>query len=131
MSCSDTVAEFLTCIRNAARARHRYVDVHWSTLRQNIAQVLKDQGFVEHFLVRKDAKPMMRIFLRYTRERHSIIRGLVRVSTPGRRRYVGHERIPSVFNRLGVAIVSTSQGVLADAEARKKKVGGELLCYVW
>jgi small subunit ribosomal protein S8 len=132
MSIHDPIADLLTRIRNASRAHHRYVDVRWSVLLQNIVQVLVEEQFVEHFLVKEeDKKATMRIFLRYTESREPLIRGLKKQSNPGCRRYVGYKKIPSVFNNLGISILSTSQGVLSGAEARKRKLGGELLCYVW
>ena len=132
MSFSDPVSDLLTRIRNACKAKHRFVDVQWSVLSQNIAQVLKNESFIEHFLVKsEEGKSFMRIFLRYGQNRESIIRGLTRYSKPGRRRYVGYNDIPRVFNGLGIAIVTTPQGVLVGSEARSRKVGGELLCNVW
>ncbi|MCE5293895.1 MAG: 30S ribosomal protein S8 [Chlamydiales bacterium] len=132
MSFNDPVSDLLTRIRNASMARHRYVDVQWSVLSQSIAQLLKNESFIEHFLVKQEAgKSHMRIFLRYTADREPLIRGLTRESKPGRRRYVGYNDIPRVFNGLGISIVSTPQGVLVGSEARNRKVGGELLCKVW
>lgn len=132
MSFHDPIADLLTRIRNAQNAHHRYVDVHWSVLNQNIVQVLKDAGFVEHFLVKEEAgKSTMRVFLRYTQERQPMIRGLKKVSNPGRRKYIKYTQIPTVCNGLGMSILTTSQGVLAGTDARKRKVGGELLCHVW
>ncbi len=132
MSFNDPVSDLLTRIRNACMARHRYVDVQWSVLTQNIAQLLKNESFIEHFLVKsEEGKSQMRIFLRYTSMREPLIRGLERKSKPGRRQYVGYSDIPKVFNGLGISIVSTSKGVLVGSEARSRKVGGELLCYVW
>jgi small subunit ribosomal protein S8 len=113
-------------------ARHRYVDVQWSVLIQSIAQQLKNEQFIDHFLVKNEnGKSQMRIFLRYTTDRMPLIRGLTRESTPGRRHYVGYNDIPKVFNGLGISIVSTPKGVMCGSEARKLKVGGELLCKVW
>ncbi|MBS0633937.1 MAG: 30S ribosomal protein S8 [Verrucomicrobia bacterium] len=132
MSFNDPVSDLLTRIRNASMARHRFVDVQWSVLSQNIAQLLKDESFIEHFLVKNEGgKSHMRIFLRYNTKREPLIRGLTRVSKPGRRRYVGYNDIPRVFNGLGISIVSTSKGVLVGSNARHQKVGGELLCQVW
>jgi small subunit ribosomal protein S8 len=129
---NDPVSDLLTRIRNASMARHRYVDIQWSNMVQSIAQILKNESFIEHFLVKtEDGKSNMRIFLRYTENRQPLIRGLVRESKPGRRRYVGYGDIPRVFNGLGISILSTSQGVLLGSEARNRKVGGELLCKVW
>jgi small subunit ribosomal protein S8 len=132
MTLCDPIADLLTRIRNASTAQHRYVDVQWSVLNQNIAQVLKDAQFIEHFLVKEEGgKSQMRIFLRYGQNRRPIIRGLRRISKLGCRKYVGYSNIPKVFNGMGISILSTSKGVLAGAEARNRKVGGELLCYVW
>lgn len=132
MSVNDQLADFLTRIRNATRAGHRYVDVQFSVMNQNMAQVLCEQKFVEHFLVKHEgAIGTIRIFLRYIGGKDSLIRGIRKISNPGRRKYVGYTEIPRVFNGLGISILSTSQGVLVGHEARKRKVGGELLCYVW
>jgi small subunit ribosomal protein S8 len=132
MAISDQIADFLTRMRNACMAGHRYVDVYFTTMNQNIAQVLKDQGFIDHFLVKhEENKGTIRLFLRYVGLRKPLIRGLKKVSNPGLRKYIGYRKIPRVFNGLGISIISTSQGVLVGDEARKRKVGGELLCYVW
>jgi len=132
MSFNDPVGDLLTRIRNASMAKHRFVDVQWSALRQNIAQLLKNEAFIDHFLVKTEGnKSQMRIFLRYGANREPMIRGLKSESKPGRRRYVGYNDIPRIFNGLGISIVSTSKGVLVGSEARNRKVGGELLCYVW
>ncbi len=132
MSFNDPISDLLTRIRNSCKAKHRFVDVQWSVLVQNIAQILKDESFIEHFLVKTEGgKSFMRIFLRYGENREPIIRGLTRLSKPGRRRYVGYSDIPRVFNGLGISIMTTSKGVLAGSEARNRKVGGELLCNVW
>ncbi|MBS0656163.1 MAG: 30S ribosomal protein S8 [Verrucomicrobia bacterium] len=132
MTSHDPIADLLTRIRNASRAQHRYTDVQWSNLNQNIIQVLIDEKFVDHFLVKEeDGKTTMRIFLRYTENREPLIRNLRKISNPGRRKYVGYNQIPDVFSGMGISVVSTSKGVLAGSEARKRKLGGELLCYVW
>jgi small subunit ribosomal protein S8 len=132
MCANDPLADFLTRIRNASRAGHRYVDVDFSALNQNVAQVLQDQKFIEHFITKEEAgKGTMRLFLRYTPSRRPLISGIERRSTPGRRRYIGVDHIPRVRSGLGLAILSTSQGVISGHEALKRKIGGELLCYVW
>jgi small subunit ribosomal protein S8 len=132
MSFNDPISDLLTRIRNASMARHRYVDVQWSVMSQNIAQILKNESFIEHFLVKEEGgKSHMRIFLRYGTNREPLIRGLARNSKPGRRQYVGYGDIPKVFNGMGISILSTSKGVLLGSEARNRKVGGELLCQVW
>lgn len=132
MAVNDQIADFLTRIRNACTAGHRYVDVSYNMMNQNISHVLKEQGFIDHFLVKQEAnKGTIRLFLRYLGLRKPLIRGLRKVSNPGLRKYVGYQEIPKVFNGLGIAIISTSQGVLVGQEAFKRKVGGELLCCVW
>jgi len=132
MSHSDLIADFLTRVRNASRAGLRYADVRWSKMIQSIAEVLKEELFIEQILLREENGMMqMRVYLKYGPKRHPIIRGLRRVSTPGRRMWVRHCEIPSVLNGLGVAILSTSQGVLSSRVARERRIGGELLCYVW
>ena len=130
---SDPIADFLTRIRNATRAQHRYVDVAWSVMKQNIAEILKSHGFIESYLVKQDNKQRgtMRIFLKYTDARQPVIQGIKRVSKPGLRRYVGHQDIPRFYGGLGLSILSTSNGVMAGFDAMTKKVGGELLCMVW
>lgn len=132
MSVTDSLADFLTRIRNASRAGHRYVDVRFSNLNENISAVLKEQGFVEHFIVKHEGGlGTIRLFLRYAEGLKPVIQGLKKISNPGRRRYVRADEIPSVRNGLGISIISTSRGVLVGHEARKQKVGGELICYVW
>ena len=130
---SDPIADFLTRIRNAIRSQHRYVDVSWSKIKQNIAEILKNQGFIESYLVKQDnnKRGTMRIFLKYTDGRQPVIQGIRRVSKPGLRKYVGYGDIPRFYGGMGVSIVSTSQGLMAGFEARQKKIGGELLCLVW
>lgn len=130
MPFNDPIAEFLTRIRNATRARHRYVDIQTSKMKLQMIEILKKQGFVENFMV-NDKKKLMRIFLKYTKERKSLLQGLKRESSPGLRRYIAHYQIPRVMNGLGIAIVSTSKGVLEGEKARQEKVGGELLCTIW
>lgn len=133
MAVSDPVADFLTRIRNATRAQHRYVDIGWSKIKQNIAEILKSQGFIENYLVKQDNKQRgtIRIFLKYAEGRQPVIQGLKRVSKPGLRKYVGHEDIPRFYGGLGLSILSTSQGIMAGLEASNRKIGGELLCLVW
>lgn len=130
---SDPIADFLTRIRNATRAQHRYVDVPWSVIKQNMAEILKNHGFIDSFLVKQDDKKRgtMRVFLKYTDGRQPVIQGIKRVSKPGLRRYVGHQDIPHFYGGLGLSILSTSNGVMAGFDASAKKVGGELLCLVW
>jgi small subunit ribosomal protein S8 len=132
MPVTDSLADFLTRIRNASRAGHRYVDARFSNMNQNIASVLKETGFIDHFLVKnEDGIGTIRLFLRYGEGLKPVIQHLRKISNPGRRRYVRHDEIPIVRNGLGISIVSTSRGVLTGHEARKQKVGGELICHVW
>lgn len=130
---SDPIADFLTRIRNATKAQHRYVDVDWSRIKQNIADILKAQGFIESYLVKHETKQRgtMRLFLKYTEGRYPVIQGIKRVSKPGLRRFVGHQDIPRFYGGLGVSIISTSKGLMAGYDAMNNKVGGELLCLVW
>lgn len=133
MAVSDPIADFLTRIRNAIKAQHRYVDVSWSKLRQNIAEILMSQGFIENYLVKHETKQRgtIRLFLKYSDGRKPVIQGIKRVSKPGLRRYVGHQDIPKFYGGLGLSILSTSQGVMAGLDASKRNIGGELLCLVW
>lgn len=131
MAFNDPIAELLTKLRNASRAQHRFVDIRLSKNKKRILELLKQHGFIENFLVNESLRKM-RVFLRYTKARESIIHGLKRVSSGGLRRYVGVEEIPRVANGMGIAILSTSKGGIVDGEAaRKMKAGGELLCTVW
>ena len=112
-------------------AKHRYVDVPWSRMKQGLASILKAEGLIEHYIVKDtDSKGVMRVFLKYT-GRQPVIKGLRRLSRPGKRKYVAVDDIPCFYGGLGVAIVSTSQGLLAGNEAKKRGIGGELLCTVW
>lgn len=133
MAANDPVADFLTRIRNSIQAEHRYVDITWSKMKQALAEILKSQGFIENFLMKVDDKNrgMIRIFLKYTNKRRSVIQGLKRVSKPGLRKYVGHGEIPSFYGNMGLSIVSTSQGIMPGKEAVEKGIGGELLCLIW
>ncbi len=133
MAVSDPIADFLTRIRNATRAQHRYVDMDWSKMKQNMADILKSQGFIESYLVKMDSKQRgtVRVFLKYTPMRKPVIQGIKRVSRPGLRQYVSHTDIPRFHGGMGVSIVSTSQGIMAGLDASKRKIGGELLCMVW
>lgn len=133
MVMTDPIADMLTRIRNASRARHESVDVPSSKLKLEIARVLKEQGYIRDFkLVDEDKpQPTLRIFLKYGPDRTQAITGVRRVSTPGRRVYTGKDRIPRVLGGLGIAVLSTPRGVMSDREARRAGVGGEVLCYVW
>jgi small subunit ribosomal protein S8 len=133
MAISDPISDFLTRIRNSIKAQHRFVDIPWSKMRQNLAEVLKNQGFIENYIMKIDdnKRGTIRIFLKYAAGRKPVIQGLKRISKPGLRKYVGHTEIPNYFGGLGLSIVSTSQGVMAGKEALQRGIGGELLCLVW
>jgi small subunit ribosomal protein S8 len=132
MSMTDPIADMLTRIRNACHAKHPRVDVPASNLKREVARVLAECRFIDNFAHIEDNKQgVLRLYLRYDRESNSIIRGLKRVSRPGLRNYSGKDEIPRVLRGLGVAIVSTSKGVMIDREARTAGVGGEVLCNVW
>ena len=129
---SDPVADLLTRIRNASRAEHEKVDIPASKLKVRVAEILKDEGFIKNFRMLDDTKQgTLRVYLKYGPGNEKVISGLVRVSTPGRRVYVTHDKIPSILGGMGVTLVSTSRGVLTDRAARKEHVGGEVLAYVW
>ena len=130
MPFNDPIAEMLTKLRNAKNAQHRYVDLSSSKMKLKILEILKANGFIENYLVNEEMRKA-RVFLRYQKNRESLLKGLKRVSKPGWRKYVKYEEIPTVFNGMGLAILSTCQGVLDGETARKLKVGGELLCTVW
>ena len=129
---SDPIADLLTRIRNGSRAEHEKVDIPSSKIKVRVAEILKDEGFIKNFRVLDDTKQgMLRVYLKYGPGNEKVISGLVRVSTPGRRVYVAHDKIPTILGGMGVTLVSTSRGVLTDRDARKERVGGEVLAYVW
>ncbi len=128
---TDPIADMLTRIRNAIRIKAEKVDMPLSKMRLEIAKILKEEGFIKAYKVLKDRKQgILRIILKYV-DNESVISGLKRISKPGRRVYVGRKEIPKVMGGLGVAIISTSRGVLTDKACRIEGVGGEVLCYVW
>jgi small subunit ribosomal protein S8 len=128
MSMADPIADMLTRIRNASLVGHQRVAVPGSRIKKAILQILLDEGFVSGI---EDDDNMLQVRLKFDSGRKCVIQGLQRVSTPGRRRYVGKDEIPYVRNGLGIAILTTPQGVLTDRSARHAGVGGEVLCYVW
>ncbi len=132
MSVSDPVADYLTAVRNALRARHRRVDVPNSRLKVEITKVLMRERFINNFKV-MDLGPQgtLRIYLKYGGDEAGVITGLRRVSTPGRRVYVGKHQIGRVRGGMGTSILSTSRGLMTDREAREAGLGGEMLCQVW
>jgi len=129
---TDPIADFLTRIRNGAKAKHPRVDMPSSKLKTEIARILKDGGYVSNFkVVEEKGKKTLRVFLRYTPDRHSVITDLKRVSRPGSRRYIGKTGIRPVVGGMGISILSTPRGLMTGQSARKEGVGGELLCEVW
>ena len=133
MSMTDPVADMLTRIRNAVQSKHRRVDMPASKMKIEIARILKENNFIQDYRLveTEEGRQLLRVVLRYAAGGTPVIRELKRVSTPGLRKYVGVGEIPRVRNGLGMAILSTSQGVLSDREARQKRAGGELLALVW
>ena len=133
MSMTDPVADMLTRIRNACASRHRRVDMPASKIKAEIARVLKENNYIQDFqtLDTEDGKKVLRVRLKYAAGGQPVIRELKRVSTPGLRQYVGVGEIPRVRNGLGMAILSTSKGLLSDRQARQARTGGELLALVW
>jgi small subunit ribosomal protein S8 len=129
---TDPIADMLTRVRNATMAGHRKVDVPSSRMKREIARIMKDRGFIHNFAhVEDNRQGYLRLYLKYDGEEQSAIQGMRRVSRPGLRRYVRKSSIPRVLNGLGVAILSTPEGILCDDEARRAGVGGELLCSIW
>jgi small subunit ribosomal protein S8 len=129
---TDPIADMLTRIRNATRAKHPRVDLPSSKLKIEIARILKEEGYLANFkVVDEKGKKALRVFLRYSAGRRSVITGIKRVSRPGSRRYVGNARIRSVIGGMGISILSTPRGLMTGFSARKEGVGGELLCEIW
>jgi len=132
MQISDVIADMLTRIRNANNAKHETVDVPASNMKKSIAQILSDEGYIKGYQVVEDGKQgIIRITLKYTASKQKVIHGIRRVSKPGLRIYSNCEDMPKVMNGLGIAIVSTSKGVMTDKKARQANVGGEVLAFVW
>jgi len=132
MVMTDPIADMLTRIRNANLVGHEKVEMPASNSKRAIAEILKREGFIRDAEFIADEKQgVMRLFLKYGKNQERVITGLKRISKPGLRVYAGHENLPRVLGGLGIAILSTSQGVMTDKEARKNNIGGEVLCYVW
>ena len=132
MKTSDSLSDLFTRLRNGMRAGHDRVDVPTSRLKESVLAVLEQEGFIASFRkVQDGGRPVLRVGLKYDHEGEPIVAGLERVSRPGRRIYAKADAIPSVLGGLGVAIVSTSQGIVTDKVAREKRLGGEVLCNVW
>ncbi len=133
MSMTDPIADMLTRIRNACGSKHRRVDMPVSKMKLEIAKLLMENNFIKDFKTvdGEDGRPFLRLYLRYAQGDQPVIRQMQRVSSPGLRRYVGAAEIPRVRNGLGIAILSTSQGLMTDRQARRARTGGELLALVW
>lgn len=132
MSMTDPIADFLTRIRNASSAKHKYVDIPASNMKRKIADILLEQKFIANYTNIKDDKMgLLRLYLRYDRDGKNLITGIKRISTPGLRHYVGADNLPRVRNNLGIAVISTSKGLMTAREAGRQGIGGEVICYVW
>lgn len=130
---TDPIADYLTRVRNAIRAGHRVVEIPASNIKKEITKILFDQGYILNYKFEEGENPqgMIKIALKYDGDNVSAIKNLHRVSRPGLRQYAGYKDMPRVLNGLGIAIVSTSQGVMTNKEAKNRKIGGEVLCYVY
>jgi small subunit ribosomal protein S8 len=132
MTMTDPIADMLTRIRNANMVHHDTVEVPGSKIKVAIADILKSEGFIKEYDFKKDNKQgTIKIYLKYGPNREKVITGLKRISKPGLRVYAANDQLPKVLGGLGVAIISTSQGIMTDKAARKAGVGGEVLCYIW
>jgi len=132
MAMTDPVADMLARIRNATVAKHSKVDIPVSRMKISLAKILKSEGYIKNYKVLKDqSHGVLRIYIKYDEANQGVIAGLKRLSKPGRRVYVKKKDIPFVLNGMGIAVLSTSKGILTDREARKQNVGGELLCSLW
>ena len=132
MGMTDPIADMLTRIRNGAKAGKKWVDIPASKLRKELARILVEEHFIKNYhCIEDNRQDEIRVFLSYDNDEKPIIRGIKRVSKPGLRLYSRASELPRVFNGLGIAIISTSSGVMTDRDARKKGVGGEVICYVW
>ncbi|MCD8915815.1 30S ribosomal protein S8 [Staphylococcus simulans] len=132
MTMSDPIADMLTRVRNANMVRHEKIELPASNIKKQIAEILKNEGFIKNVeFVEDDKQGVLRLFLKYGQNNERVITGLKRISKPGLRVYAKAEEVPKVLNGLGIALVSTSEGILTDREARKRNVGGEVLAYVW
>jgi small subunit ribosomal protein S8 len=128
---TDPIADMLTRIRNAVRIKAEKVDIPISKMKLEIAKILKEEGFIRAYKILKDRKQgILRVIPKYT-ENESVITGIKRISKPGRRVYIGSDKIPKVMGGLGVAILTTSRGILSDRSCRRDNIGGEIICNVW
>ena len=132
MAMTDPIADFLTRIRNANMAKHESLEVPASKIKRSIAEIFKNEGFIRDYEFIEDNKQgIIRVFLKYGKNGERVISGIRRISKPGLRSYVKADAVPKVLNGLGIAILSTSEGVMTDKDARAKKIGGEVIAYIW
>ena len=132
MVLTDPIADMLTRIRNANMAEKKIVQMPHSKMKSEIARLLKSEGFIKDYTMEnEDGKSVLNVFLKYTVDREPVIQGLRRISKSSCRKYVTSDEVPRVLGGIGIAILSTSSGVMTDNEARQKKIGGEVLCYIW
>lgn len=132
MTMTDPIADMLTRVRNANMVRHEKIELPASNIKKQIAEILKSEGFIKNVeFVEDDKQGVLRLFLKYGQNNERVITGLKRISKPGLRVYAKADEVPKVLNGLGIALVSTSEGIVTDREARKRNVGGEVLAYVW
>jgi len=132
MVMTDPIADFLTRIRNANSVNHEKVEIPASKMKKTLAQILKEEGMIKDFEYIEDGKQgIIRVHLKYGANKQKVISGLKRISRPGLRVYAKKDEVPRILGGLGIAIISTSQGVMTDKQARKRGLGGEVLCYVW
>ena len=129
---TDPISDYLTRVRNALKARHKKVDIPSSTMKKNVSQILLDNKYIQNYINIADGKQgLIRVYLKYGPDEMPLIKGLKRISKPGRRIYVDKDNIPRVLNNLGIALMTTSHGVMTNKEAKNRGVGGEVLCYIW
>lgn len=131
MGLQDPVADMLIRIKNACNAKHDDVVIPHSKYKEEIIKIMKKEGYIKDYIVEGSLKKVIRVYLKYGPKGESVIRDIVRISKPGCRKYRGYAKLPRVCSGLGVAILTTSQGVLSDRDARKRKIGGEVICYIW
>ena len=129
---TDPISDYLTRVRNALKARHKKVDIPSSTIKKNVSKILLKNKYIQNYINIDDGKQgLIRVYLKYGPDEMPLIKGLKRISKPGLRIYVDKDSIPRVLNNLGIALMTTSQGVMTNKEAKARGIGGEVLCYVW
>jgi len=132
MVMTDPIADFLTRIRNANSVNHEKVEIPSSKMKKTLAEILKEEGYIKNFEYIEDGKQgLLRLYLKYGNDKQKVITGIKRISKPGLRVYAKKDQLPRVLGGLGIAVISTSYGIMTDKEARKRQLGGEVVCYVW